>query len=123
VVVGVPGGVHHPQSHRAGGEHVAVGDRSALVGDGVPGWDGVLGADRAGQFQPAGHVVVVDVALGHEGDADGPLLGERKDPVDVALGVDDHADTVGADQVAAVAEPSGLDDVDLHVKAPQYGTG
>jgi hypothetical protein len=106
--------VHHPQPHRAGGEHVAVGSRGPLEGHGVAGRKGVLGADGAGQLQSATQVVIVDVALDHERDAGVPLLGQGEHAVDVALWVDDHAHAVGADQVAAVAEAGGLDDVDLH---------
>nr|WP_242473343.1 hypothetical protein [Blastococcus sp. TML/M2B] len=122
VVVGVPRRVQHPQSHRAGLEHVAVGGRHALVRHVVPGGDDVPRADRPGELEAAGQVVVVQVGLQDQRDAHAALPGRRQHAVDVALGVDHDADPTVADQVAAVAEAGGLDDVDLH-DGSLYGTG
>ena len=51
------------------------------------------GPGRAGQGQPAGEVVVVDVGLEHVADRDPTAGGRGQDPVDVPLRVD-HEGTV-----------------------------
>ena len=114
VVVRVSGSVQHAEPHRAGLEVVPVGGRHPVVGDGVTGRDDVVGAHADGELEATGQVVVVQVGLQDQRDADGPLLGQGQHAVDVALGVDHDADPAVADQVAAVAEAGGLDDVDLH---------
>ena len=114
VVVGVAGGVDGPQLDRSGVDDVAVADGAALVGDVVAGGDDVLGFGDAREFQAAGDVVVVDVGFQDVGDPHAALAGEVEDPVDVALGVDDHGDVPFGDQVAAVAESGGFDDGHVH---------
>ena len=85
----------HPCRHR---------DRGAGKPDRVGPVDQVPRAGRPGQRQPAGDIVVVDVRLGHVGDAHAPLGGQAADPVDVPLGVDNKCQFMPMPmRIAAVA--------------------
>ena len=110
--------VQDGKAHRSDVDDVPVGHRSAGEAHVVAVRDDVFGAEGAGEFQPAGHVVVVDMGLENMGDRDAVLAGEVEDPVDVALRVDHRAAAVGADQVAAVAEAGCLDDGHVHGVPP-----
>jgi hypothetical protein len=96
----VPRRVQHADPQLSGGDHVAIANGTSRERHVVVGRDEVLGADPPGEGQSAGHVVVVDVRLGHVGDAD--VAGPVQDPVDVALRVDHHRHATVCDQIAAV---------------------
>ena len=110
VVVGVARGVQDLEVNRPGVDDVAVGDRASVVVDVIACRHCVVGADGAGQFEPSGDVVVVQVGFQHVGDADLALLREVEYAVDVALRIDHDRDAVVGDQVAAVTESGGFDD-------------
>ena len=110
-----------------GGQREAAGAEPVPVAGGHPAEAHILGrrhdvvrARAAGQSEPAGDVVVVDVGLEHVGDADGGGLGDGENPVDVPLRVDDGGVLAVVDQVAAVAEPGGLDRNDVMHALPSW---
>ena len=102
----------HPVADRDG---LAVADRGALEGDVVVLVDEVRRAGAAGERQPAGDVVVVDVGLEDVGEPDAVLLEQVQHPVDVALRVDHEGDLAVVDEVAAVAQRRGVDGEDGQV--------
>ena len=110
VGVGVAGGGQHPHpQRRADVDDVAVPHPGPLVGHRVVGVHVIRGAGRAGQRQPAGDIVVVDVGFEDVGDPNAGRGGQVQDPVDVALRVDHEGDPPVVDQVAAVAQRRRLD--------------
>ena len=98
----------HPQ-RRGHVDDVAVPHPCPLVCDGVVGIHVIGGAGLAGQRQPAGDIVVVDVGFEDVGDPHTCGSSELQDPVDVALRVDHQRDPPVVDQVAAVPQGRGLD--------------
>ncbi len=121
---GVPGRVDRPQPQLPGAHDVAVMDGAPTEGHLVVGGDEVLGADPLREGQPAGHVVVVDVRLGHVGDADPGRPRQVEHPVDVALRIDRDRHPAGGHQVAAVAQRRCLQDADLdHGSSPRTTRG
>ena len=102
VVVGVAGSVHDLQPDWTRVDDIAVSCRSTIVGDVVADRHHVLGSDGARQLQTTRDVVVVNVCLQYMGDRHATVVGQRQDPVDVALGVDDYGSAVVAYQVTAV---------------------
>jgi hypothetical protein len=110
---GVPGRAHHLHPHAADVDHVTVSDRRALELDAVLGADQVLRADRRGERETAGHVVVVQVSFEHVRDRNIPLRGRGGDPVEIALGIHHQRDFPVRGEVAAVAERGRIDGDDL----------
>ena len=64
---------------------------------------------RPGEREAARHVVVVHVRLGDVGDPHAGVVGQRDNPVDVTLRVDDQGGFTVVHQVAAIAERRRLD--------------
>ena len=62
----------------------------------------------AGQLEPAGHVVVVDVGLEDVGDPHAGRLGDAEDAVVVALRVDHQGDLAVVGQIGAVTQARGV---------------
>jgi hypothetical protein len=102
--------LHRRQTDRSGDDLVAVTEGQSLESDVLAGGDPVFGPGRAGEFEPAADVVVVDVGFEHVGDPHVAFRSSVQDAIDVALRVDDDRDAVPGDEVAAVTQPGGLDD-------------
>jgi len=69
----------------------------------------------AGEQQPTGEVVVVDVRLCDVRDLDpAGVVDLGLDPVGVALWINNQCDLAVMDEIAAVAERWCLDDDDMH---------
>jgi len=88
---------------------MAVADRHPFEGDPVGGVDVVGTAGGAGQREPAGDVVVVQVRLEDVGDPHVTLASQHQYPVDVPLRVYHEGDLAVGDQVAPVAERRSVD--------------
>ena len=114
VVMGVARGVQDAELDGPGVDGVSVGDGVSLVVDVVAGGHDVHRAGRAGQFQAAGEVIVVDVGFEYVGNLHAVVGDEVEYPVDVALRVDHHRGVTVGDQVAAVSETGGFDDGHVH---------
>ncbi len=98
-VLQVEGGGVAVGGRRGGGQH--------QFGPGAQG--GLLGARD---------VVVVQVGLQHEPQFHVPLGDDPQEPVDVALGVDEHPPALVDQQVALVTETRSAERHDLHFPAP-----
>jgi len=114
VVVGVPRSLQHAHGHGPHAQLVAAVRGAPLEGDVVPAGDDVGGSGPAGQRVAAGHVVVVQMGLEDHRRLDAQLLQQRFDPVDIALWVDHDRAGAVTDDVAAVTQVRGLDDIDAH---------
>src|SRR5882757_9085787 len=91
---------------------IAVADGAAGKLDVFSCGKNVFGPHRAGECQPAGHVIVVDVRLQHVSDPH--IAGQLQHPIDVALRVDDDGYLTIAHQIAAITQPGGFDDRYIH---------
>ncbi|OSY51049.1 hypothetical protein BG846_03326 [Streptomyces fradiae ATCC 10745 = DSM 40063] len=113
VVRGVAGCGEGAQGERGPDvDAVAVVDGHVRAGGARARGDEVGGAGEAGEAGAAGEVVVVEVGLEHMGEADAAGGRRGEDAVHVAGRVDGDGVLRASREVAAVAEPFGLDGVD-----------
>jgi len=125
VVLGVPGGLQHPDLQRAHGQQVAVVDRAPVEGDLLAALQPVGRAGPTGELQAPADVVVVQVRVQHQHARPTALGQHRLEPVQVALRIDDQRlapRAALADDVAAVTQLGRLDRHDLHVLLLVPGT-
>lgn len=95
-------------------DHVAVGDAEVRVTHLLRRRQDVGRPQLLRQLEPAGHVVVVDVGLEDVAEAYSRRVQQHPDPVGVALRIHDQGHLAVVGEIAPVAQPRRLDDLDRH---------
>src|SRR5690606_23570754 len=109
------------QRERADVDAVARFQSGRLVVESLGLPDEIDGAVPPCELGTPGDVVVVQMRLGDMRDAHAPIPCQPLDPVEVALRVDHHTDGTVMDQVAAIPQRIGANDLDVHDRPSRAG--